>query len=51
MEDICWSGWVLGGNGWTWRRRLFAWEEGLWGECCIALDNIVLQDSIGFLGV
>jgi hypothetical protein len=29
-----------------WRRRLFALEEELWGECHFALANIVLQDSL-----
>ncbi|GAU48120.1 hypothetical protein TSUD_141420 [Trifolium subterraneum] len=46
VADMCRSGWGLGGNGWVWRRRLFAWEEELWGECCFALANIVLRDSL-----
>jgi hypothetical protein len=31
------------GNGWRWRRRLFALEEELWGECCGVLANVLLQ--------
>ncbi|MCI28870.1 YIPF1-like protein, partial [Trifolium medium] len=36
-------GWDLGGNGWRWRRRLFAWEEQMWGGCCTIVANVVLQ--------
>jgi len=34
------------GEGWRWRRRLFAWEEELVVDCCSLLENIVLQESI-----
>ncbi|GAU16787.1 hypothetical protein TSUD_200300 [Trifolium subterraneum] len=36
-------GWELGGNEWRWRRRLFAWKEQLWGDCCTIVANVVLQ--------
>jgi len=36
-------GWGADGGAWRWRRRLFAWEEGLLGECVERLSNFVLQ--------
>ena len=36
-------GWGADGGAWQWRRRLFAWEEGLLGECVERLSNFVLQ--------
>jgi len=38
-------GWGVGGEMWKWRRMLFAWEEGLVGEC-ERLSAFVLQDSM-----
>ncbi|KAK2414519.1 hypothetical protein QL285_037103 [Trifolium repens] len=35
--------WEVGGSGWRWRRRLFAWEEQLWADCCTIVANVVLQ--------
>jgi hypothetical protein len=32
VADTYTFGWGFHGNGW--RRRLFAWDEELWGECC-----------------
>ncbi|GAU20900.1 hypothetical protein TSUD_120920 [Trifolium subterraneum] len=46
VADMRRLGWGPGGNGWAWHRRLFVWEEELLGECCFALNNIVLQESI-----
>ena len=31
---------------WSWRRRLFAWEEEMVVECIRLLEYVVLQDSI-----
>lgn len=46
-ETTVWEMFVLGwgadGGAWRWRRRLFAWEEELVGECVERLANIVLQ--------
>ncbi|PNY08829.1 cysteine-rich receptor-like protein kinase [Trifolium pratense] len=43
VVDMRRLGWELGGNEWRWRRRLFAWEEQLWGDCCTIVANVVLQ--------
>jgi hypothetical protein len=43
VADMCRLGWELGGNGWRWRRRLLAWEEQLWAECCTIVANVVVQ--------
>ncbi|GAU41975.1 hypothetical protein TSUD_306810 [Trifolium subterraneum] len=43
VADMCRRGWEVGGNGWRWRRRLFAWEEQLWGDCYTIVANVVLQ--------
>jgi hypothetical protein len=43
VADMYRLGWGFYGNGWRWRRRLFAWEEELWGECCGVLANVLLQ--------
>jgi len=36
-------GWGVGGEAWKWRRRLFAWEELLVGECVERLSVLVVQ--------
>ncbi|MCH92241.1 receptor-like kinase, partial [Trifolium medium] len=36
----------VGGGGWSWRRRLFAWEEALAVECCLLLVDVVLQVNV-----
>jgi len=38
-------GWEPDGGAWTWRQRLFAWEEESLRECSFLLHNIVLQDN------
>ena len=38
-------GWEDGGEAWQWRRRLWAWEEELVGECRELLSNVTLQDN------
>ncbi|GAU41808.1 hypothetical protein TSUD_299740 [Trifolium subterraneum] len=43
VANMCRLGWGFHGDGWRWHRRLFAWEEELWGECCAALANVSLQ--------
>jgi len=35
------------GEAWSWRRRLFVWEEGLLGECRVLLINITFQVNSG----
>jgi len=39
-------GWTVDGRAWEWRRRLFAWEEECVRECCVLLNNFVLQDNV-----
>jgi len=39
-----------GGEAWNWRRRLLAWEEELWSECCALLFPIVLQANVNDRG-
>jgi len=40
---MCELGRGFGGEAWKWRRRLFAWEEGLVVECVERLSSCVLQ--------
>ncbi|MCI05832.1 YIPF1-like protein, partial [Trifolium medium] len=46
VADVFRLGWGYGGNGWRWRRLLFAREKELWGECCSVLANVLLQVDI-----
>ncbi|RHN45445.1 putative reverse transcriptase zinc-binding domain-containing protein [Medicago truncatula] len=39
-------GWTVDGRAWEWTRRLFVWEEECVRECCILLNNFVLQDNV-----
>jgi len=39
-------GWGADGGAWRWRRRLFAWEEELVGECVGRLANFALQVEV-----
>ncbi|MCI93984.1 heat-shock protein, partial [Trifolium medium] len=38
--------WEEGGAEWSWRRRLWEWEEEMLGECRGILSDIVLQPSV-----
>jgi len=38
-------GWEVGGAAWSWRRRLWEWEEELLGECRLLL-NFVVQTNV-----
>ncbi|KEH30065.1 hypothetical protein MTR_4g060705 [Medicago truncatula] len=46
VREMCLLGWEADGGAWRWRRRLFAWEEELVGECVERLANFVLQVDI-----
>ena len=46
VREMFLLGWGADGNAWRWRRRLFAWEEGLVGECVGRLTNSVLQVDV-----
>jgi hypothetical protein len=43
VREMFLLGWGADGGAWRWRRRLFAWEEELVGECVERLANFVLQ--------
>jgi len=43
VADMFARGWGVNGEAWKWRRRLFAWEEELLGECVGRLTNFSLQ--------
>ncbi|GAU10307.1 hypothetical protein TSUD_421680, partial [Trifolium subterraneum] len=46
VADMYRRGWDAGGNGWRWRRHLFAWEEDLVLECYAVLENLFLQVDV-----
>ncbi|GAU16594.1 hypothetical protein TSUD_233460 [Trifolium subterraneum] len=46
VADMIVAGSGVGGEAWQWRRRLYAWEEELVGECVDRLTNIVLQEGV-----
>jgi hypothetical protein len=43
MFDMHLLGWVIEGATWSWRCRLFAWEEDLIGDLRLLLHNVTLQ--------
>lgn len=40
MAEMGRLGWGADGGGWSWRRRLFVWEEEKVDKCCFFEDNI-----------
>ncbi|CAJ2658061.1 unnamed protein product [Trifolium pratense] len=40
------QGWDAEGEAWVWRRRLWAWEEEMLGECQSLLLTVSLQDHV-----
>ncbi|XP_039688712.1 uncharacterized protein [Medicago truncatula] len=46
VREMFMLGWGTEGGAWRWRRRLFAWEEGLVGECVGRLANFALQVDV-----
>ncbi|CAJ2666781.1 unnamed protein product [Trifolium pratense] len=46
VADMFMQGWEAGGAAWVWRRRLWAWEEELLGECQTLLFTLSLQDHV-----
>jgi len=46
VADMCDLGWAVGGGAWSWRRRLWTWEEELLEECMELLADVLLQDNI-----
>jgi hypothetical protein len=43
VADLFSLGCVEGGGAWNWRRRLWAWEEEMLGECTTLLHDIILH--------
>ena len=41
--DMCQLGWGEEGEAWSWRRRLFVWEEEMLGDMLLLLHNVILQ--------
>jgi len=46
VADMFVLGWEVGGGVWRWRRQLWAWEEELLGQCCLLLNNFVVQTDV-----
>jgi len=46
VADMGRMGWTVDGQVWEWRRRLFAWENECVRECCVLLNNFVLQANV-----
>jgi len=46
VADMCALGWEVGGEAWSWRRSLRAWEEELVVECSHLVNNVVLQTIV-----
>ncbi|CAJ2651635.1 unnamed protein product [Trifolium pratense] len=46
VAEMFMQGWEAGGEAWVWRRRLWAWEEEMLGECQSLLLTVSLQDHI-----
>jgi hypothetical protein len=46
VSDMYHRGWDEGGDAWGWRRRLWAWEETLLGECRDLLANVFVQPNV-----
>jgi hypothetical protein len=38
--------WGVGGEGWRWQRRLFAWEERMVEEYSLLFVNIALKVNV-----
>ena len=46
VADMFMCGWEVGGDAWRWRRRLWLREEELLGDCCLLLNNFVVQTDV-----
>jgi len=43
VADMCALGWEVGGEAWSWRRRLWVWEEEMVEECRILFNNVAVH--------
>jgi hypothetical protein len=46
VDDMFLLGWEVDGEAWKWLQRLFAWQEGLGGECADRLSYIICLASV-----
>lgn len=46
VEDMERRMWEVGGDAWSWRRRLHAWKEESVTECSILLHDVVLHANV-----
>jgi hypothetical protein len=46
VADMFELGWEEGGGAWSWRRRLWSWEEELLEECRQLLNGVTVQANI-----
>ena len=46
VADMYSRGWEEGGESWSWRRRLWVWEEEMLEECRLLLDNVFVQSNV-----
>lgn len=46
VADMSDRGWEEGGDAWSWRRRLWVWEEEMLAECRLLLDGVSVQANI-----
>lgn len=43
---MCALGWEEGGETWSWRRRLWTWEDEMLEECMQLLDGVIAHANI-----
>ncbi|RHN58033.1 putative reverse transcriptase zinc-binding domain-containing protein [Medicago truncatula] len=46
VADMCVHGWEDGGEAWSWRRRLWVWEEEMLEECRQLLDVVFVRVNV-----
>jgi len=46
VSDMYTLGWEVGGDAWSWRRPLLAWEKEMLGECRLILNNFVVHTDV-----
>jgi len=46
VADMFSFGWEEGGEAWSWRRRLWAWEDDMLEECRLLLDTVCVQSNV-----
>jgi hypothetical protein len=46
VAEMCALGWEVGGEAWSWRRRLWVWEEDMVEECRVFLAHVLVQPNV-----